>query len=212
MKTNQLMSVVFEHGTLHIEHKTAMGELADIFSIGNSYRHFKKQAPLNITYFISSKGTQEFIAAVSKRLNIPASELVYTKGRGKTARVMANIFILIYAAEHLNPDFHVEVIDVFLNQKLLEWRDSSGDNFKALNEEFSSHAMNVLGKPAHNGHFITLAKIINARVGDGYDVDWNIATSKQLKERGRIEMVLSTMIKVGVVKDWEHLKQLAADV
>jgi hypothetical protein len=189
-----------------------MGELTDVFYIGNSHRILNKEYPANITNFINSKGTQEFIAAVSKRLGIPASELVYTKGKGKHARIMANIFIIIYAAEYLSPDFHVEVIDVFLNQKLLDWRDASGDNFKMLNEEVSAHALTVLGKPAHNGHFITLAKIINARVGDGFDIDWNLATPQQLRLRTHIEESLSTMIKVGVVRDWEHLKQLAAEV
>ena len=210
MKTNKLMSVSFSKGTLHIEHKTAMGELSDIFTIGNNHRTENGRTPANITHFVNSKSTQEFIAATAKHLNIPKEEVVFTKGRGKNARVMANMFLLIYAAEYLSPEFHVAVIDVFLTNKLLTWRDDSGDLFKELNKEISDSAENLLGKPAHSGHFITLAKIVNSRVlGDGL---WDEADAKQLKERTRIETALITSLKMGFIKDWEHLKQVAAEI
>lgn len=210
MKTNQVMTVAFEHGSLSIEHKTSMGNLADVFAIGNKHRVLAGKKSANLTLFCSSNATQEFIDSVAKRLNVDKSTLLYTTGRGKNSRVVANIFIIIYAAEYLSSDFHVEVIDTFINSKILSWRDDSGDHFKGLNEEIKENAVTVLGKPAHQGHFITLAKIVNARVGD--KVDWNTATPEQLKERDRIETALTTVIKLGLVKDWEHLKQIAAEV
>ena len=210
MKTNQVMTVAFEHGTLSIEHKTAMGNLADVFAIGNKHRILTNKSSANITHFCNAVGTQEFLDSVAKRLNVEKSTLLYTVGTGKKARVMANIFLIIYAAEYLSPDFHVEVIDTFINSKLLSWRDDSGDHFKGLNEEIKTVSENLLGKPAHKGHFITLAKIVNARIGD--KLDWNTATAEQLKERDRIETGLCTVIKLGLVKDWEHLKQIAAEI
>jgi len=147
---------------------------------------------------------------VAKRLNVEKSTLLYTTGKGKNSRVVANIFLIIYAAEYLSPDFHVEVIDTFINSKLLAWRDDSGDHFKGLNEEIKTAAEGLFGKPAHQGHFITMAKIVNSRIGD--KLDWNTATAGQLKERDRIETGLCTVIKLGLVKDWEHLKQIAAEI
>jgi hypothetical protein len=210
MKTNQVMTVAFEHGTLSIEHKTAMGNLADVFAIGNKHRILAGKYQANLTHFCNAVGTQEFISSVAKRLNVDKSALLYTVGKGKNSRVVANIFIIIYAAEYLSPDFHVEVIDTFINSKLLSWRDESGDNFKALNEEIKVAAEGLLGKPAHQGHFITLAKVVNSRVGD--KIDWNTASSEQLQERNRIETGLSTSIRMGFIKDWEHLKQVAAEI
>jgi len=210
MKTNQLMTVAFEHGTLSIEHKTSIGSLADVFAIGNKHRVLANKSPANITHFCNSNSTQEFLESVAKRLNVDKSALLFTTGRGKNSRVMANIFLIIYAAEHLSPDFHVEVIDTFINSKLLSWRDDSGDHFKGLNDEIRIVAEGLLGKPAHKGHFITIAKIVNARIGD--KLDWNTATAEQLKERDRIEAGLCTVIKLGLVKDWEHLKQIAAEI
>lgn len=210
MKTNQVMTVAFEHGNLSIEHKTSMGNLADVFYIGNKYRILNNKSPANLTLFCKSNSTQEFLDAVAKRLNVDKSTLMYTTGKGKNSRVVANIFLIIYAAEYLSADFHVEVIDTFINSRILTWRDESGDHFKGLNNEIADSAESLLGKPAHKGHFITLAKIVNNRIGD--QLDWNNATAEQLKERDRIETGLCSVIKLGLVKDWEHLKQIALEI
>jgi hypothetical protein len=210
MKTNQVMTVAFDHGTISIEHKTSMGDLADVFTIGNRHRGLAGKYPANITHFCNSVGTKAFIAAVAKRLNVGPETLLYTKGKGKSSRVIANIFIIIYAAEYLSPDFHVEVIDTFINANILSWRDESGDSFKWLNDTITDLASDVLMKPAHKGHFITIAKIVNSRIGSA--IDWNLATAAQLKERDRIEQALVTILKLGLVTDWEHLKQIAAEV
>lgn len=210
MKTNQVMSVAFTNGSISIEHKTSMGNLADVFAVGNKYRIAEGKAPANITHFVRSGTTQEFLESVSKRLSVPKEDLLYTKGKGKASRIIANIFLIVYAAEYLSSDFHVEVIDTFINSKILTWRDAGGDAFKELNSELASHAEGVLGKPAHNGHFITLAKVVNARVVNGGS--WNEASAAQLQERERIETALITVLKLGLVKDWEHLKQIAAEV
>lgn len=209
LKTNQVMTVTFEHGSIDIGHKTSIGSLTDVFIVGNRCRFAEGKTIANITQFCNSGKTQEFIEEVSKKIGLPVNELLYTTGKGKNARVMANIFIMIYAAEYLSTAFHVEVIDTFINNKLLTWRDDGGDHFKQLNDNIVSAASDLLGKPAHKGHFVTIAKIINKRIGDG--VDWNTASKEQLAERDRIECALSTVIKLGLVKDWEHLKQLACD-
>ena len=210
MKTNQLMTVFFEQGNISIEHKTSMGSLTDVFLVGNKYRLLADKSPSNITHFCNSLATKEFALEVAKHLGIQESELIRTVGRGKNARVMANLFILIYAAEHLSSRFHVEVIDTFITSKLLTWRDESGDSFKELNSVIKDCAEGILGKPAHNGHFITLAKIINSRIGS--EIDWNLANAEQLKERDRIETGITSVIKLGLVRDWEHLKQIAIEV
>jgi hypothetical protein len=210
MKTNKMMTVVFANGAINIEHKTSMGNLGDVFAVGNKYRAAEGKNRANITHFVRSGATQEFLDSVAKRLGVSKESLLYTKGKGKNPRIVANLFIIVYAAEYLSSNFHVEVIDTFINANILSWRDKSGDAFKGLNAELSTHIERMLDKPAHNGHFITLAKIVNSRIGNVLDL--NIADASQLKERERIETALTTIIKLGLVKDWEHLKQIAAEV
>ena len=212
MKTNQVMSVSFSHGILEIGHKTMTGCLADVFTIGNKHRVLEGKSAMNASQFLQNNSTKDFVDAVARRLKVPAESILYTIGRGKSARIMANLHIMIYAAEYLSPDFHAEVIDTFINNKILTWRDESGDAFKGLNEQIKDCAEQVLGKPAHTGHFVTISKIINARIGNGVNVDWNTATAEQLSERKRIEDHVMTALRMGFIKDWEHLKQVVTEI
>ncbi len=59
MKTDQLMQVSFPQGTLEIFHKTAMGNLTDLFRLGNQQRDKDDKAPLNTTLFLKFKGNHK---------------------------------------------------------------------------------------------------------------------------------------------------------
>ena len=118
MKTNQLMTVAFPSGTLDLYHKTATGSLTDLFRLGNRQRVLDGKNPINQTLFIKSKATQEFIGIIAKELNINKSDIVFSKGRGKSSRTYAQLHFLIYAAEKLSPTFHFHVIDIFLSKHL----------------------------------------------------------------------------------------------
>jgi hypothetical protein len=210
MKTNQVMTVSFAHGDVVVGHKEAMFEINHIFSIGNKYRVLNNQPPLQLSAFINSKRTQEFLMALAAHTGLEPTKLLYVTGRGVKARTMGNMHLMIYAAEFLSPAFHVEVIDTFINSKLLTYRDESGDAFKKLMEVIKETAEPILGKPPHHGHYITVSKIIMGRFPAS--LDWNIATAEQLKERTRIEEAVTTAIRMGFIKDWEHLKQVIIEI
>ncbi len=123
MKTNQLMNVALLNGTLDIYHKTAVGSLTDLFSLGNVQRVLDGKKVINQTLFLQSKATQGFIRIIAKELNINPDEIVFSKGRGKASKTYAQLHFLIYAAEKLSPTFHFHVIDIFLNKHLLQLRD-----------------------------------------------------------------------------------------
>lgn len=201
---------IIEKDSLPTTENNTVGDLTNLFNIINKHKKAKGECIVNITQFCRSNETQEFLNALAKRLKVDKESLVYSVGKGKSSKTMANTLVLIYTAEKHLDNYRLEVIDTFINSKLLSWRDDSGDHFKGLNEEIKTVSENLLGKPAHKGHFITLAKIVNARIGDS--LDWNTATAEQLKERDRIETGLCTVIKLGLVKDWEHLKQIAAEI
>ena len=54
--------------------------------------------------------------------------IIKTK-RGKYGGTWAHLQVLTHAAGKLNADFLVEIIHVFLNDKILGWRDIGGDNY-----------------------------------------------------------------------------------
>ena len=205
MKTNQRLSVPFELGSLDIEHKTLMGDVRKWFALGNEYRRKNGLPPVDIQNYFNSRDNKEFIEEVSKKIGRDA--VVTSRGRG--ARMKAHLYVLLDIASFLSATFKVEVYRTFVESRICDLRDESGDMYLEMNAALQLAAESVLGKPAHKGHFITLANIIKKRCGVE---DWNLTTPEAHAKRTRIEDKLASMLQLGVVRDWEHLKELAEKV
>ena len=207
MKTNQELTVSFKYGDLHIGHKTMTGSLTDLFRVGNIYRLSNGDNIVNQNMLMNTASTKDFIALIAKRQNIPIESIVKTVGRGKNSRTEANLHLLIYIAEKLSLDFHYDVIDCFITNKLLYWRDESGDNFKALNLIIDK-CLPGRNDKSNRGIYIQLAMLIKSMVQPDGD-NWNTATADQLRYRNRIEDKLVSFLELGLVRDYDHLKELA---
>ena len=208
MKTNQLMTVCFPEGTLRIGHLTKMGSLTDLFNIGNKMRVLEGKSPANITHFVNSKDTQDFITEIVSAQGIQRETVVRTTGRGKSSRTEANLHLLIYAAQYLSTKFHYQVIDTFINNKILQWRDDSGDQFIALNIAIDAYLPDRQGKD-NKGVFIQVAKRLKTKLLSE-DGNWNDATFEQLEARAKMEKSLVQFLQLGMVRDYEHLKEVIA--
>lgn len=205
MKTNQVMEVELLGDVLRIGHRDKFGSLIDLFEIGNRWRIQNGLKPIRHDKWLALTATKDFIEEVSKDIGEPAKR---TK-RGKGGGIWCHLYVLLDAATHLSPVLKLEIYKKFVDGKLLEWRDRSGDNFIELNAAVALAAEDVFGKPAHVGHYTNLAKIIKSRC----EVEnWNIAEPYQLQQRAVIEDRLATMLRAGVVRDWDHLKELASKV
>ncbi len=55
-------------------------------------------------------------------------------GKPENRGIWANLHILLKGAMYLSPKLEYEIIDVFLNSKILFFRDLGGDNFKEFNK------------------------------------------------------------------------------
>lgn len=129
MKTNQLMNVAFSSGDVEVFHKTKMGNLTQLWKVGNLVRLQGGQSVANLTSFMNSASTKKFIEIVESKTSERCFE---NTGSGNKKRTWANMHLMIYAAEYLSPEFHFEVIDTFISGKLLELRDDGGDAFNSI--------------------------------------------------------------------------------
>lgn len=215
MKTNQLMTVALPNGTLDIYHKTAVGSLTDLFSLGNGQRILDGKKPMNQSLFIKSKATQEFIQIIAKELEISPNKIVFSKGKGKASRTYGQLHFLIYAAEKLSPTFHFHVIDVFLSKHLLQLRDDGGNVFKTLNLAIDQWLPDRKGK--HNiGCYIQVAKMLRAKIFpeiETFDSSiniWNTDLANYDKQylREDYEDKLVSFLRAGLITDWKHLKEV----
>ena len=149
------------------------------------------------------------------------SPLFKTK-RGKGGGTWAHLYILLDAATFLDPDFKFQVYKTFVEGKLLQHRDESGDRYKPFNMAIDQlpdrvgkdnqwlykHAANLLAER------IGLPAVSEMPVDDkGKPLNrWNSATAHQLSERADAEKMLTGMVQFGVVRGWEHLKELIGKV
>jgi hypothetical protein len=210
------MQVSFPQGTLEIFHKTAMGNLTDLFRLGNQQRGKDDKAPLNTTLFLKSKSTQEFIQALSEELNIDKDTIIKRKGKGRNSKTYAQLHFLIYCAEKLSPRFHVRAIETFISHNILQIRDDGGNAFKALNIAIDAYLPERDDKSSNRGIYIQCAKLLRDKVFFDKDIDYpkdglvwnsNYATYEKLELRDKYEEKLITLLEMNVVQNYEHLKE-----
>ena len=203
MKTNQLMSVAFSEGVVNVFHNTAMGDLTQLWKVGTKMRVNNGMAVPQLNNFLQSQSTKDFIEVCERKTGKPCIEVT---GRGKNGRTWASIHMMIYAAEYLSTEFHFEVIDAFINNKILEWRDVSGDEFKALNIAIDNYLPNREEK-SNKGIYINVARMLLKKVNPDLS-SWNDASADELRDRASIENKLVTTLQLGLIKDWEHMKEI----
>ncbi len=68
-----------------------------------------------------------------KKYGYDKNHIIRAVGKGRGAVTYGNIQFIIYCATEINDFFRMDVIDVFINEKILTKRDDGGDDFKELN-------------------------------------------------------------------------------
>jgi len=197
------MSVAFSEGVVNVFHNTAMGDLTQLWKVGTIMRVNNGMAVPQLNNFLQSQSTKDFIEVCERKTGKPCIEIT---GRGKNGRTWASIHMMIYAAEYLSTEFHFEVIDAFINNKILEWRDVSGDEFKALNIAIDNYLPNREEK-SNKGIYINVARMLLKKVNQDLK-SWNDASADELRDRASIENKLVTTLQLGLIKDWEHMKEI----
>lgn len=225
MKTNQLMQVKIGDHVLPIEHKTMVGSLTEVWKIGNAYRKMRGLNELDLSHWLRSPETLEYIQVVEKDLGFESADsadykvvnsalthtitspLLKTK-RGKGGGTWAHLYILLDAAARLDPNFKHQMYKTFVEGRILQWREDSGDEFINLNIAIDAYLPEREGKD-NTGIFIQVAKQLKAKILNGEEV-WNTATFNQLEKRAKIEKDLCGFLKLGMIRDYEHLKEVIA--
>ena len=241
MQTNQTMTVTIGHNVFSIDHKTMMGNLNQFWDCGNAYRIERGLPAKHLDNWVRSAETAEYAAAVEKKLfgfksviitrldsnpnmveSITKTSPLFKTKRGKGGGTWAHLYILLDAATFLDPDFKVEVYSTFIEGKLLQHRDESGDRYKPFNMAIDQLPDRV-GKD-NKWIYINAANLLAERIGlpavSEMPVDdkgkpmnrWNAATAHQLSERADAEKMLTNYIQMGFVRNWEHLKELIGKV
>lgn len=209
------MTISLMGGEIQIYNNTAMGNLSELFRLGNTQRMLEGKTPINQSQFLKQERTLEFIRVISNETGLSRDEIVKKKGRGKNSKFYAQLHLLIFCAEALSPLFHYKVIDLFVSNKILTIRDMGGDDFKDLNALIDKKIPDRVNKN-NRGLYIYTAQVLKSKIFPDVDLSeytgknniWNsnYATSEALRKRDDYEKKMMTLLEMNVVESWEHFK------
>jgi hypothetical protein len=232
-----MLTVSLDSYEFNIEHKTGIGNLTELWAIGNAYRERRGNPPLNLEHWLRRPQTEEFVRVVEYDLGIEntddfksadsaelelienpnkkdgrvptiKSPLIKTK-RGRYGGTWAHLYILLDAAMYLDAKLRLDIIKIFIEGKLLEWRDKSGNEFISLNITMDTY---IPGRDKVEGDnrkwlYINVAKKIKEKILQEGE-DWNNATPEQLELRTKYERELISFLRMELVRDEQHLFEL----
>jgi hypothetical protein len=134
-------------------------------------------------------------------------DLIKSK-RGRYGGTWAELFILLKIASMLDKDLEVEIYRVFIEEKLLDWRDLGGDYFKEFNKIIDT-------LPDRKGEdntniYIDFALIIRDKLKIDKTRGYNLEQHNSKIQQKRTEYLsnLTSMIKVGLITNYEQLRDI----
>jgi hypothetical protein len=223
--------------TVQIGHLTQIGKLNDVLEIGNIYREKRGLRKVELKEWLRKESTWEYIAVRSKTKETPnffksavAPQLDFTlikdiynkvdfvemmkkyknvifSKRGKYGGTWADLRIMLDLANYLDPVLKDEMYEIFINQKILFWRDLGGDNFKEFNKIVDT-LPDRTGKN-NTGVYVAVAKMIRTKLEILDTKGYNEKEHNSLIQINRAEWLknLSLFIENGFVNSYEELKK-----
>jgi len=184
MKTEVTMKRQLFGHDISQKSKSEFFSATDLVKAGNKWRILNGLEPFSMSEWLRQKGTKEFISKLEDQFgNVKISG----KGRGKHTWVHPYLFIDMALA--INPELKIQVYS-WLFDKLIEYRNHSGDSYKKMCGALYDNAKN-------KSSFVNYIKSVADRIKIECGVkDWQTATEDQLKLRDKIHDNISLLSDV----------------
>jgi hypothetical protein len=218
LKTDMLLTVAFKHGSLEIYHKSEMGNLKQLFDLGNRYRFDSQDSMIDMNKFLDRSTTKKFIEIIMKENECSREDVIKVTGRGRGRKTLANLQFLIYCAMKLSDTFQLHVINSFIENEILVNRDIGGELYKDLCEAIDT--LEDRKDKSNKFVYINVATTIRSEIftiselnkfGNNKNI-WNYATSEHYKRRITIEGNIVNFIKVGMIKNFKDDENCLQDM
>lgn len=187
MKTEVTMQRELMGGIIRQKSKSEMMSATDLVKIGNKYRAAKGKSPFNLSQWLTTPTTKEFIQELSAQFGD-----VIIKSRGRAGNTWVHPYLFIDIALSLNPGLKIKVYD-WLYDHLLKYRNDSGDSYKKM---CGALYLSCTNKREYPAFVAKAAKLIREAC---CVEDWQTATEDKLELRDRIHNNISLL--TDVIKD-----------
>ncbi|EJF05835.1 KilA-N domain-containing protein, partial [Thiovulum sp. ES] len=222
--------------SVQIGHLSKVGKLNDVLEIGNKYRKEKGLREIEMREWLRKEATWEFIIEVERKygtsFQTPDSGVCLSNHKNKeTGQIdfallvkqfsviksqrggkpenrgyWANLYIMLDLASFLDPVLKLEMYEVFINQKILFWRDVGGDNFKEFNKIVDT--LPDRKEKNNTGIYVSMSKRIRQKLSILSTKGYNEKEHDSLVQENRAEWLktLGFAINVGWIKSFDELK------
>jgi len=204
MKTEVILKRPFMGGEISQKSKSELFSATDLIRIGNIKRRELGIQSFNLSQFLNSKSTKEFIEELQK-----SNEFVLVSGRGRNSQTWVHPLLFIDIALALNPKFKIQVYE-WLYDELLKYRNDSGISYKKMCGSLFENSKN---KSEFHKYIVKVANYIKEKLKVK---DWEHATQEQLELRDKIHENIALLsgvlrenndaVKIGVDKALENKK------
>ena len=165
--------------------KSEFFSATDLQKAGNDWRRKNGLRDFNLSQFLKSKSTVQFINELEEKFNTK----VVISGRGRTTATWVHPLLFIDIALSISPKLKIEVYD-WIYDTLIKNRNNSGDSYKEMASALWQRHTNHREFPV----FISkVADYIKNQIGVN---DWNEATTEQLQLRDKIHTAIKLYCNV----------------
>jgi len=184
MKTEVIMKRELFGNQISQKSKSEFFSVTELVKAGNTWRKTYNKPPFNLSLFLQSKSTIEFMEELENKYGV-----ILIKGRGRNAQTWAHPLLFIEIALAINPRLKIEVYE-WIVDNLIKFRNDSGDSYKAM-----SGALYMRYK--NHTTFPKFMKWAAKKIKDACEVhDWQEATEEQLKLRDKIHFSIKLLSNV----------------
>jgi len=187
MKTRVVIKRPFMGSEVSQQSDTRLFSATELVKIGNQKRKELGLSPFNLSQFIKTKATREFIEELQK-----LNGIVIDVAKGRYAGTWVHPLLFIDVALAIQPKFKIEVY-TWVYDELVKYRNDSGDSYRKM---CGSLYDNSPDKARFHKFIPKVATFIKTELKVD---DWNTASEAQLKIRDKIHENISFL--VGLLKD-----------
>ncbi len=204
MERAGMMEIAFGSGVVNADAKAGWINLNTLETVGNMFLGLSKDNRKEAKYkrldnWLANKETKDFIELCSKKHNennnilntCNSRELEYKEvlqvKRGRYGGTWATLHIAIDFAMWIDLEFKYEVIDTFINKKILDLRVLGIDYYNEMKDSVENLTYRK-EKDNHKNFMINLNKKINTKVNGEFVKGWDhlLADADKQAHRKRI--------------------------
>ena len=170
----------------------------------NEIREEMNAPDYQLAAFLRSKTLSDYLEAASHEWGMEKSQLLKKAAGKRSGHTIGHISIALLLAETISIGVKATIHKAVIEGWFSRHESTGGTEFKNLNAALSA----LFGD--NKSEFINIAKTIRERIlGDGAKTeDWNSATVAQTHLRYDWENKMCDMLRLGVIRDYEHAKEI----